>query len=241
MSPESLKLFRDIAQSRSFSKAAAMNGVSQSAVSQMVQELERSLGVMFLDRTTRPLSVTAAGQIYAEYCRDLLRRRDELMAALGRLKQKVEGTARVASIYSIGLSEMVQLEKEFSRRYPDAALDVQYLRPEKVYEAVRTDAADLGLVSYAEPGRDIDVIPWRREEMVLATAPDHLLARKVAAIQGTLPPQELQGVDFIAFDEDLPIRRAVDAFLKDNGIEVNVALHFDNLQMVKEAVAQRVG
>jgi DNA-binding transcriptional LysR family regulator len=241
VSPESLKLFRDIAQSRSFSKAALMNDISQSAASQMVQDLERSMGVSLLDRSTRPLSVTAAGQLYLEYCRDALGRHDSLLAALGSIKQKIDGTVRVASIYSIGLSEMVQIENEFSRRHPEAALDVQYLRPEKVYEAVIEDQADVGLVSFPERSRQIHAIPWRREEMVLATAPDHPLARKAATIQGTLPPRELQGADFIGFDEELPIRHAVDAFLKKNGIEVNLAMHFDNLQMVKEAVVQRVG
>jgi DNA-binding transcriptional LysR family regulator len=218
-----------------------MNDISQSAASQMVQDLERSLGVSLLDRSTRPLSVTAAGQVYLEYCRDALGRRDELLAALGSIKHKIDGTVRVASIYSIGLSEMVQIENEFSSRHPEANLEVQYLRPEKVYEAIMEDRADVGLVSFPERSRQIQAIPWRREEMVLATAPDHPLARKVAAIQGALPPQELQGADFIGFDEELPIRHAVDAFLKKNGIEVNLAMHFDNLQMVKEAVVQRVG
>jgi DNA-binding transcriptional LysR family regulator len=238
---ESLKLFRDIAQSRSFSKGAAMNGVSQSAASQLVQELERSFEVNLLDRSTRPLSVTPTGQIYLEFCRDILRRHQELLAVFGRLKTKIEGTVRVASIYSIGLSEMVQLEKEFAARYPETTLEVQYLRPEKVYEAVEADSVDLGLVSYPEPSREIQVIPWRREEMVLATAPDHPLARKVASIQGALPPQDLEGADFIGFDEELPIRHAVDAFLRERGVHVNLLLHFDNLQMVKEAVTQRVG
>ena len=75
----------------------------------------------------------------------------------------------------------------------------------------------------------------------LATAPDDPLAKKAAALQGPLPPSDLEGVDFIGFDEELPIRFEVDRFLKYQGISVNVAMHFDNIQMIKEAVAQRVG
>lgn len=233
---ENLKLFKDIAQTRSFSRGAAMNGVSQSAASQHVQDLERELGTMLLDRSTRPLVVTPAGELYVEYCRDVLRRREEFEAALDRLKHEFGGVVRVASIYSIGLSEMAQLEEEFSKRHPQARLEVEYLRPEKVYAAVLADEADLGLVSYPESSREIMVIPWRREEMVVAAAPDHPLA-----VRGEVYPQELNGVDFIGFDEDLPIRREVDRFLKDRGIEVIEALHFDNLQMIKEAVAHRAG
>ena len=106
-----------------------MNGISQSAASQHVQELERALGVELLDRSTRPLTITPAGKLYGEFCRDILRRRDDFEAALQRVKEEVEGTLRVASIYSVGLSEMVELEREFSQRQPEAKLQVQYLRP----------------------------------------------------------------------------------------------------------------
>jgi DNA-binding transcriptional LysR family regulator len=153
------------------------------------------------------------------------------------LKHEVEGNIRVAAIYSVGLSEMVQLEREFARRQPDARLQVEYLRPEKIYAAVLADTADLGLVSYPEPSRDITVIPWREEEMVLAAAPDHPLARQRRPVAA----EELKGVDFVGFDDDLPIRRDIDRFLRDHGVEVNLAMHFDNLQMIKEAVAHNVG
>src|SRR5580698_10113316 len=237
MNYENLKLFRDIAQTHSFSRGASMNGISQSAASQHVQELERGLGVELLDRSTRPLAVTPAGRLYGEFCRDLLRRKEDFEAALQRMRQEVEGTLRVAAIYSVGLSEMVGLEREFERRQPEAKLEVQYLRPERIYEAVLAGDVDLGLVSYPETRRDITVIPWRREEMVLAVSPEHMLAGRV----GPVSPQELNGADFISFDEDLPIRRHMDRFLKEHGVEVNTAQHFDNIPMIKEAVTHRVG
>ncbi len=237
MAHESLKLFRDIAQTRSFSRGATLNGLSQSAASQQVQELELELGVELLDRSTRPLVVTAAGHLYSDFCRDVLRRREEFHVALDLMKQEVEGTVRVASIYSVGLSEMVQLEQEFARRRPEAKLEVEYLRPEKVYSSVLADSADLGLVSYPEPSREITVIPWRQEEMVVAASPFHPLAQGA----GMLSPADLQGVDFIGFDDDLPIAREIDRFLGNQGIKVNVTFHFDNIQMIKEAVAHRTG
>ena len=237
MNYENLKLFRDIAQTHSFSRGAAMNGISQSAASQHVQELERSLGVELLDRSTRPLVVTPAGRLYSEFCRDILRRKEDFESALQRLRQEVEGTLRVAAIYSVGLSELARLEKEFARRQPEAKLEVQYLRPERIYEAVLAGEVDLGLISYPESRRDITVIPWRREEMVLAVSPEHALAGR----RDPVPPRDLNGSDFISFDEDLPIRRHMDRFLKEHGVEVNITLHFDNIQMIKEAVTHRVG
>jgi LysR family transcriptional regulator, transcriptional activator of the cysJI operon len=233
---ERAKLFRDIAQTRSVSKGARQNGISQSAASQHLQDLEEQLGLPLLDRGSRPLIVTDAGRLYLEMCRDVLRRQDEFQAALERMKTEVEGTVRVASIYSVGLSEMSQLEQEFSRRYPEAHLEVEYLRPEKVYEAVVTDHADLGLLSYPEATKEVTVLPWRQEEMVVAVSPYHALAEK-----SEVRPEDLNGLDFVGFDEDLPIRRDIDRFLREHHVEVNLTLHFDNLQMIKEAVAHGEG
>ena len=231
-----LKLFRDIALSRSVSKGASMNGISQSAVSQYLQDLEEQMGIELLDRGTRPLTVTEAGKLYLEMCRDTLNRRDEFQVALDLLKGQVEGTVRVASIYSVGLSELSRLEKEFLRRYPQARIEVQYLRPEKVYEAVVTDRADIGLLSYPEATKEVTVLPWRQEQMAIAASPYHPLAR-----DSEISPQDLDGVDFIGFDEDLPIRQDIDRFLREHHVHVNVTLHFDNIQMIKEAVAHGSG
>jgi DNA-binding transcriptional LysR family regulator len=214
------------------SKGAANCGVSQSAASQRIQEAEKRLGVVLLDRTKRPLELTAAGQVYASFCRDALRREDEFRLQLEGLKGEVDGTARVVSIYSIGLSEMSRLSREFAERYPKAQLAVEYMRPENIYAAVRSGAADLGLVSYPESNREIEAIPWRREKMQLAVCPSHPLAARAE-----VHPVDLDGIAFIAFDEDLSIRRELDRFLRGNGVTVDVVMHFDNIQTIKEAVA----
>jgi len=213
------------------SKGAEHCGVSQSAASQHVQEAERRLGVSLFDRSKRPLELTAAGKLYAEFCRDVLRREEEFTLALESIKGDVEGTVRVVSIYSTGLSEMGRLQEEFSARYPTAQLHVEYMRPDKVYDAVRNDTADLGLVSFPESTREIAAIPWRNEEMQVAVPPAHPFAQRDAVY-----PADLNGQDFIGFDEDLSIRRELDRFLRAQGVEVKIVMHFDNIQMIKEAV-----
>lgn len=225
------RLFREIAATRSMSRGAEHCGVSQSAASQHVQEVERRLGVTLLDRGKRPLELTAAGRIYSEFCRDVLRREEELGRVLEEFKGNVEGTVRVVSIYSTGLSEMSRLREQFSARYPTANLQVEFMRPEKVYEAVRNDAADLGLVSYPESSREIAAIAWRSEEMQVAVPPSHPLAARAEICAA-----DLNGQQYIGFDEDLTIRRELDRFFRAHGVEVKLAMHFDNVQMIKEAV-----
>jgi DNA-binding transcriptional LysR family regulator len=227
-----LELFKEIAATGSMSKGAAHLEISQSAASQHVQEVERRLGTALLDRSKRPLELTPAGRLFADFCRNVLRQDEEFHLALEKLKQEVEGTVRVASIYSIGLTEMSHLREEFSARYPTAELKVDYMRPDRIYEGVRNGEFDLGLVSYPESSREIAAIPWRREEMYLAAPPAHPLASRE-----TVRPSDLDGIEFIGFDEDLAIRRELDRFLRTQGVTVRMTMHFDNIQMIKEAVA----
>jgi len=94
------------------------------------------------------------------------------------------------------------------------------------------DTADLGLVSYPEASRVVAAIPWRYEQMQVAVSPSHALAAR-----SEVYPADLNGQTFIGFDEDLSIRREIDRFFRASGVEVNLAMHFDNIQTIKEAVA----
>ena len=233
---QTFRLVRDIAHFHSVSKAARAHGLSQSAASQTLSELERELDVELFDRRRRPLDITPAGKIYIDYCREVLRKDDELKASLAKLRKHADGTVRVAAIYSVGLSEMSHIEARFEELFPEAELQVQYLRPERVWEAILHDQADLGLMSYAESSREVVAIPWRDEEMVVAVAPEHMLAR-----QESIPITAVEGQPFIGFDDDLPIQDQIDRYLREHKVTVNVTLRFDNIEMIKQAVTHGAG
>jgi DNA-binding transcriptional LysR family regulator len=131
---------------------------------------------------------------------------------------------------------MSQLEQRFAHDFPESELQISYLRPERVWEAVVDDQADLGLMSYAESSRDVIALSWREEEMVVAVAPQHALARrkKVSA-------SALESAMFIGFDDDLPIQTQIERYLREHKVKVETTMRFDNLQMIKEAVAHNAG
>jgi DNA-binding transcriptional LysR family regulator len=226
------KVFRDIAQTSSISRAAELNGLSQSAASQFLRHLEEQLQVDLLDRTTRPLRLTSAGRLYYDACRDIVRRHEEVESEIDSLKVQLVGSVRVASIYSIGLYEMARMKEQFEKAHPQADVHLEYMRPDKVVRAVLDDQADLGLISYPSPFRNIKAIPWKVETMVLVCHPSHPLAKKKS-----ISPEDLADQDFVSFDPDLSIRKAMERFFRDHGIHRNVVLEFDNIQMIKEAVS----
>jgi len=236
---ENLKLFRDIAQMKSISRGAMLNEVSQSAASQYMQEMERRLGVSLLDRTTRPLALTPAGKLFFDLCRDVLRREEQFQVHLDKLKGLVEGAVRVASIYSIGLSEMSRLQDEFAARFPHTQLHVDYLRPDKVYEAVMADQADLGLVSYPVGSKDLAVIPWREEEMAVAVPPSHPLAKEQLAL-----PSALGQHAYINREPGSGTREVIDRYLAKAGVapdSLNVMVELGSPEAIKGLVATGLG
>src|SRR5271166_5497100 len=175
MQIESLKVFCDVARHRSFSQAAQVNAITQSAASQVVSQLEKRIGVQLIDRSTRPLQLTPLGQTYYDGCRLLLEQYTELEASIRTAHAQLAGTVHVAAIYSVGLGDMGQYVQKFKAEHPDVSVYLEYLHPDRVYEKVCDGAADLGLVSFPRRSPKLDSVPWREEEMVLACSPVHPL------------------------------------------------------------------
>ncbi len=228
---EALKVFCDVVRYRSFSQAATANHLTQSAASHIVHQLEQRLRVTLIDRSTRPLQLTAQGQVYYDGCKDLVERYLDLEASLLREQAPLAATVQVAAIYSVGLGDMGQFVERFKEQHPGAEVRVEYLHPDRVYERVRAGTADFGLVSFPGKLRELVVLPWREEEMVVACQPGHLLARLKA-----VRPEHLAGEKVVCFDRGLGIRREVDRFLKKHGVTVQVAAEFDNIENIKKAV-----
>ena len=166
-----LQIFCDVAAFRSFSRAAAEHSVTQSATSQIVQQLEEQLAVKLIDRSKRPFVLTTEGQYFYKGCRQLVARYDKLSEEVRTLHHEVSGRVRVASIYSAGLSHMNELVKDFLCQNPKANIRVEYQHPDRVYELVEEDQVDLGVVSYPKASRSITATPWREEPMVVVCRP----------------------------------------------------------------------
>jgi DNA-binding transcriptional LysR family regulator len=233
---DTLRLYCDVVRLRSFSRAATASGVSQSAASQAIQQLEAELDATLLDRSRRPLAPTAEGRGFYDACRGLLAGFEKARADLAASRQRVEGTVRVAAIYSVGLHDMSRHMQPFMAAYPNARVLLECLHPHKVVEAVLNDEADLGILSYPASSRALQVLPLREEPMMVVTHPSHPLARR-----RRVSPADLDGARFVAFDHDLPIRRAIDRALKQHGVKVDVAMEFDNVETIKQAIGIAAG
>lgn len=233
---ETLRLYCDTVRLRSFSRAAAARGVTQSAASQAIRQLEAELDVALLDRTRRPLTTTEPGQAFFLACRDLLQGFDKARGEMAASRERVEGTVRVAAIYSVGLHDLSRHMQPFMSAYPQARVLLECLHPHKVVEAVLEDEADLGILSYPQATRALEVLPLRSEPMVLVTHPGHRLARRRLCSLG-----DLAGERFVAFEQGLAIRKAIDRALRQHRVQVEVVMAFDNVETIKQAIGINAG
>src|SRR5438874_8590970 len=117
---EALKVFCDIARCKSFSQAAEANGLSQSAASHIVAQLERWLGVQLIVRHPRPLRLTALGQQFFEGCNTIVEQFLDLESSIKQARTEMSGRVRVAAIYSVGLGDMGQFIERFKAGEPSA-------------------------------------------------------------------------------------------------------------------------
>jgi DNA-binding transcriptional LysR family regulator len=234
MQLEALQMFCDVVRYRSFSQAAAAWGRTQSAVSHLVVQLEERLGVQLVNRSTRPLQLTALGQTYYEGCRAIVEQYLALEASIRQAQNELAGTVQVAAIYSVGLGDMKDIVERFQAEQPRARVQIEYLHSNRVEERVRDGSAELGLLSFPRKSRKLTVLPWREEEMVLVCTPSHPLAQLEA-----VAPIRLEGQKYVAFDRELVIRREVDRFLREQGVTVDVELEFDNIESIKKGIEVR--
>ena len=233
---ETLRLYCDIVRLRSFSRGAEQNYVSQSAASQSVQQLESELRVSLIDRTKRPFVVTPEGEAFYGACRTLLESWEKAKAEVVAVKARVDGTVRVAAIYSVGLHDVSRHMQRFMSLYPEARVQLECLHPHKVVEAVVGGEADVGIMSYPPNDRALSVVPLRAEPMAFVCHPQHPLGRRRA-----VAPSDLNGEPFVAFDAGLTIRKAIDRALRQHNVRLNVVMEFDNIETIKQAIKISAG
>lgn len=228
----SLRLFCDVASLRSFSRAAALHGVTQSAVSQRIHQLEKKLGVTLLDRSVRPPALTPAGELFARGARELVDSYDELTRKVGAMDGRLEGEVVIAAIYSAGIDLLHALQERFEDGNPEVAIRIDYRRPEEVDRAVREGACDFGIVSYPRRWQGLGVRPLRDERMSVVCAPGHRLAER-----SEIHAAELRGVTMLGFDARLPVARHIRRYLRLHGVEPRTTQELDNIDTLKSLLA----
>ena len=228
---ETFKVFCDLVETASFSEAARLNGVTQSAVSQQIKGIEDRYGVTLIERGRKNFAVTPEGEVFLQAAREMVDGYQGIEAKLRQMRDVVAGPLTVATVFSIGFHELPPYLDTFRARFPEVQLTVHYRRANQVYADVLESKADLGLVAYPQERKGIEIEPVWKDRLALIAPPKHPFAkRKKMALK------EIDGQRFISFEPDLPTRKAIDDLMREAGVRVKEVVEFDNIETVKRGV-----
>lgn len=236
MHVENFKIFSDLVESESFSRAAKLNGITQSAVSQQLRAMEKHFNILIVDRSQKQFRLTREGQKLYESAKEILYLYDKLNSELQEMKKVISGTIHISTVYSIGLHELPPYVKVFLAKFPEVNIRVEYRRANMVYEDILTNSIDLGLVAYPQKHKQLEVLPFHDDVLVLVVSPEHPLASKKS-----VDLEEIANQKFIGFEPDIPTRKATDQIFREANLECDPVMEFDNVETVKRAVEINAG
>lgn len=233
---ESMRIFRDLVETGSFSRAAELNYLTQSAVSQQLQQLERAVGRPLIERGGRHLKLTDAGKVFFRSVKRIVSAYEEVTARIHSTAPESERRLRIAAIYSVGPYVLQGYLKGFLKRHPEVKVEVEYQKASRICDDLLRGRADLSIMAYPVKRRDLQVVPLAEESLVLILPKRHPLAARQ-----DVRLADLAGQDFIAFDRGTPTRKALDKLLRQEGVRPKVRLELDNIETIKNAVAEGMG
>lgn len=228
---ENFKTFSDLVDTESFSRAAKLNGVTQSAVSQQLRAMEKHFDILIVDRSQKQFRLTREGQKLYEAGKEILYMYEKLNSELQEMRKIISGNVHISTIYSIGLHELPPYIKTFLQVFPAVNVRVEYRRANNVYEDVLHNSTDLGIVAYPQKNKQLEIIPFAEDKMVLVVHPNHRLAG-----ESKIELKELANEKIIGFESDIPTRKATDNAFRTLQIDNMPVMEFDNVETVKRAV-----
>ena len=228
---ETLKIFCDLVELRSFLKAAEKHLLSQSAVSQQLAQLELRHKCQLVNRKKRPIEPTKEGQLFYGAAKDVLERYAQLRSDLNALKSAGASRINIAAIYSIGMHSLPDYVKKFMVSYPDVNVHIEYLSSVQIYESVLAGDIDIGLVAVPKKDKRLNVYDFEDEPLVLVCSPKHSLAG-----QRQVDIHHVQFERFIGFEKNTPTRIWIDGIFQRYNIIVRPVMEFDNVETIKRAV-----
>lgn len=232
-----LRAFVAVAETRSFSAAAAQLHLTQPAVSKRIAALEEGFDARLFDRIGRTVDLTEAGRALLPRARRILAELDDSHRALADLSGTIAGTLRLGTSHHIGLHRLPPTLRAFAARYPEVTLDLHFMDSEAACHAVETGDLELAIVTLPPEERpSLELQPVWDDPLVVVCAPDHPLAQR----------RRVQIADLAAHPAILPAsstytRQIAERVFHDLGVELRSTLSTNYLETIKMLVSVGLG
>ena len=227
-----------LADERHFTRAAAREHIAQPALSQQIRRLEQEVGLALVERTTRRVTVTEAGQTLVARARRILSEVDSANAEMQALAGVRTGHVMVGTMHTMGPVDVSAALAVFHQRHPAVELTVREQSSEELAEMLRDDGLDLAFLSVTErmESHGLGLHQLVSEELVVVLPRDHRLAAR-----GTLRMAELAGEHFISYREGARLRELLTFAARHAGFEPQIKLESNESERIKRLVARDMG
>ncbi|PAV26783.1 LysR family transcriptional regulator [Tamilnaduibacter salinus] len=229
-----LEVFVAVARTQNITQAARSLAMSQSAASSALRELETQFDTQLFDRVGKRLQLNELGRLFRPKVESLLSQGRDLEQALSEHTDL--GALNVGATLTIGNYLAVDIMADYMKNRPESRVSLQVANTENIVRRVREFELDIGLIEGELQARDLDVIPWRPDELVVFCAPDHPLARKDA-----LSDDDLRDADWIMREPGSGTRQTFERGMHGLLPDLNLALELEHTEAIKHAVEARLG
>ena len=229
MDIQALTAFLRVAETRSFSSAAEDLHLTQPAVSKRVAALEAELGTLLFNRLGRRVDLTEAGQALLPHARDITGQLARARQSIDDLHGAVSGRLRLATSHHIGLHRLPPVLREYSERFPQVSLDIDFIDSEQAFDALHRGRVELAIVTLP-PQRDDALLSraiWP-DPLVFMASSEHALAK----VDATPLPLLAKYPGVLPGESTFTGQIARNVF-ESQGLDLNVALSTNYLETIR--------
>jgi LysR family transcriptional regulator, transcription activator of glutamate synthase operon len=227
-----------LAEELHFTRAAAREHIAQPALSQQIRRLEDEVGLALVERTTRRVSITAAGDVLVARARRVLAELEAADVELGALRGVQSGRVIVGAMHTMGPVDLALVLADFRGRHPAIELTVRENSSEELAEMLRVDELDLAFLSVTErvESHGLGLHQLVSEELVVVLAPNHHLAGRARVRMA-----ELSGEQFISYRPGARLRELLVAAGAQAGFDPHVTLESNESRRIRRLVSRNMG
>ncbi|MEC0300659.1 selenium metabolism-associated LysR family transcriptional regulator [Peribacillus frigoritolerans] len=231
-----LKVFVTVIEQKNFSRAGDILNLSQPGVSLHIRNLENELGTKLIYRSPKQVQITEPGKILYRHAKQMLNHYETAKREINEFNNVVSGTMKIGASFTIGEYYLPKVLAEFAAQYPMVDIQIIISNSNDVIQGIRSNKLDIGLIEGETDYKDIDVMPFMNDEMIVVVPPDHPLSQ-MDLIEGNM----LQNQTWVLREQGSGTRTYSDKLLNSLKLNIKKTFIFTSIQGVKEAVMAGLG
>lgn len=233
---DKLVVYATVVEAGNFTRAGERLFLSQSAVSRIVEALEREYGVHLLDRTNKAVRPTLAGHIVYQHALNSIALADDTRRKIRELRDEPAGLLAIGAGYSYGEYILPHVMAEFLRQYPMVQPKITIMNSRRIAQRVKDGALHVGIVEGEVGVEGLESRPFGQDELLVVVPIGHPLAGR-----DTIALRDLAEEQWILREPGSAIRQMVDRVFLDHGLAPNLLMEFGSSQIIKESVIAGLG